>query len=109
MQAKTDDDAITSSLRQGISRPLVKNDDDDQDDPADLMKLFEQLKTELHTLSEDEVAERFSQFRRVRRGRDGGHGPPPRQQKIDHLVVLFMENRGADHIFGCMLGDQPGK
>ena len=32
--------------------------------------------------------------------------PPPRQQKIDHLVVLYMENHAADNFFGCM--DLPG-
>ena len=41
-------------------------------------------------------------------------GPPPReeadfpQNKIEHMVVLFVENRGSDHIWGCMLGDKPG-
>ena len=29
------------------------------------------------------------------------------QDKIEHMVVLFVENRAADHIFGCMLGDHP--
>ena len=29
------------------------------------------------------------------------------QEKIEHMVVLFVENRAADHIFGCMLGDHP--
>lgn len=28
--------------------------------------------------------------------------PPPRQQKIDHFVVLYMENHAADTLFGCM-------
>jgi len=28
--------------------------------------------------------------------------PPPRQKKIDHVVVLYMENHAADHFFGCM-------
>lgn len=32
--------------------------------------------------------------------------PPPRQQKIDHFVMLYMENHAADHFFGCM--DLPG-
>jgi len=32
--------------------------------------------------------------------------PPPRQQKIDHFVVLYMENHAADTFFGCM--DLPG-
>ena len=29
------------------------------------------------------------------------------QNKIEHMVVLFVENRAADHLFGCMLGDHP--
>ena len=32
--------------------------------------------------------------------------PPPRQSKIEHFVVLFMENRAFDHMLGCM--DLPG-
>lgn len=28
--------------------------------------------------------------------------PPQPQDKIDHFVVLYMENRPFDHIFGCM-------
>lgn len=28
--------------------------------------------------------------------------PPRRQQKVDHLVVLYMENHAADSLFGCM-------
>lgn len=32
--------------------------------------------------------------------------PPPRQDKIDHVVVLYMENHAADSFFGCM--DLPG-
>ena len=37
------------------------------------------------------------------------HPPPPRgQDKIEHFVVLFMENRGFDNLLGCMLGDTPG-
>ena len=31
---------------------------------------------------------------------------PPRQKKIDHFVVLYMENHAADNFFGCM--DLPG-
>lgn len=32
--------------------------------------------------------------------------PPARQNKIDHIVVLYMENHAADAFFGCM--DLPG-
>lgn len=40
------------------------------------------------------------------------HSVPPSaraypQSKIEHMVVLFVENRAADHLFGCMLGDHP--
>ena len=30
------------------------------------------------------------------------------QAKVDHLVVLFVENRGFDHIFGCAGEELPG-
>jgi phospholipase C len=30
------------------------------------------------------------------------------QEKIDHFVVLFMENRAFDNLLGCMLGDKEG-
>ena len=30
------------------------------------------------------------------------------QGKVDHLVVLFVENRGFDHIFGCAGDELPG-
>lgn len=69
------------------------DDDDDDDDP--IMK----LKSELHKLSASEAAKRFGKLSpKVK--------TPPRQQKIDHVVVLYMENRPADHFFGCM--DLPG-
>ena len=32
---------------------------------------------------------------------------PALQDKIEHFIVLFMENRAADHTFGCMLGENP--
>ena len=31
---------------------------------------------------------------------------PPHQDKIEHFVVLYMENRPFDHIFGCMLDNE---
>jgi len=40
------------------------------------------------------------------RSLDFSAGPPPRQQKVDHFVVIYMENHAADHYFGCM--DLPG-
>jgi phospholipase C len=63
---------------------------------------FEQLRQEIHLLPNRAAADaRFAEI-------EPRATPPPRQSKIDHLVVLFMENRAFDHIFGCMLGDKPG-
>ena len=38
------------------------------------------------------------------------HAPPSRgpRAKIDHVVVLFMENRAFDHQLGCLANDIPG-
>jgi len=33
---------------------------------------------------------------------------PDAETKIEHMVVLLVENRAFDHVFGCMLGDEPG-
>ena len=62
---------------------------------------FERLRQEIHTLPDRAAAD--SRFHEV----IPAAVPPPRQSKIDHVVVLFMENRATDHIFGCMLGDRP--
>eukprot|EP01044_Picomonas_judraskeda_P013718 COSAG03_NODE_2101_length_3123_cov_69.440807_1_plen_308_part_10 len=61
---------------------------------------FEALRTEIHLLSKEEAGRRFSAMKR--------RAQPPHQDKVDHMVVLFMENRAFDHIFGCMLGDKEG-
>jgi phospholipase C len=50
-------------------------------------------------LSDDELAARFG--RPVEPSHTSVH-----QRKIEHFVVLFLENRAADHFFGCM--DLPG-
>lgn len=73
-----------------------------RDPPAQLaperVAAIQRLKAELHTLTPEETARRFDDiWARYMLDR-----PPPRpQDKIDHFVVLLMENRGADHIFGC--------
>jgi hypothetical protein len=33
------------------------------------------------------------------------HIQPNGQPKIKHMVVMLMENRAADHFFGCMAGE----
>jgi phospholipase C len=60
---------------------------------------IEQLKDTIHTLPAPEAARRFAALRRRT-------APPPRQDKIDHFVVLMMENQAALRHFGCM--DLPG-
>ena len=62
---------------------------------------FQELLASIHGLSPAEATERVLNV--VPRP------PPPRSQdKIEHFVVLFMENRGFDNMLGCMLGDKPG-
>eukprot|EP01044_Picomonas_judraskeda_P011328 COSAG03_NODE_1531_length_3926_cov_86.591325_2_plen_265_part_00 len=67
---------------------------------------FERLRTTLPTL-DYEAAHALLQEAKAR------VGPRPAtllypQDKIEHMVVLFVENRASDHIWGCMLGDRPG-
>ena len=76
-------------------------DDDDDDDDNPVVK----LKNELHLLTPEEAKRRFgslSSDERVHRA----IARRPKQSKIDHFVVLYMENHAADHFFGCM--DLPG-
>jgi phospholipase C len=63
-----------------------------------------ELKRTLHTLTAEEASEAFARLGAAHRLR----APPPRQQKIDHFVVLYQENRAADHLLGCINGDRPG-
>ena len=60
-------------------------------------RAFNELKKKLHTMTPAEADAAFTAFPRPSQ-------PPPRQSKIDHFIVLFMENRSPDHVFGCMLG-----
>ena len=67
---------------------------------------FEMLRTTLPTLDYPEAKVLLQEAKaRV------GPRPPTLmypQDKIEHMVVLFVENRASDHIWGCMLGDRPG-
>ena len=62
---------------------------------------FTALKLELHTLPAAEAALRFGDVEPLA-------SPPPRQGRIDHLVVLFMENRPFDQVLGCLVGERGG-
>mmetsp|Transcript_16985 Transcript_16985/g.33163 ORF Transcript_16985/g.33163 Transcript_16985/m.33163 type:complete len:656 (-) Transcript_16985:151-2118(-) len=64
-------------------------DDDDDENPVVA------LKKELHRLTPAEAKLRFGDI-------SAKFPTPPHQDKIDHFVVLFMENHAADQMFGCM-------
>ena len=63
---------------------------------------FHALKGKIHTLPLSEAKDRLAELR----DRALKLPPRPHQDKIDHFVVLLMENHAADNIFGCM--DLPG-
>ncbi|KAK3280572.1 hypothetical protein CYMTET_11592 [Cymbomonas tetramitiformis] len=83
--------------------PLEKTDQDDEqddDDPASFHEEREEvLKQQIFMMTPEESIARFGAVRPL-------HPAPPRQNKVDHFVVLYMENHAADQIFGCM--DLPG-
>ena len=70
-------------------------DDDDDDDENPIVR----LRAEIHKLNASEIAARFGAIQPTMK-------TPPHQSKIDHVVVLYMENHAADHFLGCM--DLPG-
>jgi hypothetical protein len=69
----------------------------DWDRRAWLGKL-ERLKGELHRLTPSDADARLAALAPA--------PTPPRQDKIDHFVVLFMENQATDVFTGCM--ERPG-
>jgi phospholipase C len=62
----------------------------------------ERLRDTMHTLTREEQDRRLEQVRSLMPELKRTH-----QDKVENFVVLFMENRAADHTFGCMLGDHP--
>ena len=73
-----------------FERKVVEDDDEDQEDPRKV-----RLTAKLMGLTAEEAHARFGEVRPLR-------DAPPRQSKVDHFVVLYMENHAADQIFGCM-------
>uniref|UniRef100_A0A7S3JZJ1 Phosphoesterase n=1 Tax=Aureoumbra lagunensis TaxID=44058 RepID=A0A7S3JZJ1_9STRA len=52
--------------------------------------------SDVMSLSADEIRARFGKLPERK------YPTPSRQDKIDHLVILYMENHAAAHYFGCM-------
>ena len=71
---------------------------------SSLLEDFERIKHALPSLSFREARALFAEVN----SRGGGVRVPKIQSKIEHFVVLLVENRAADHIFGCMMGDKEG-
>ena len=85
---------------------LARTDDDDGDgsrgaatDQHDQHSAIDRLKRDIFSLSADEISQRFGNIK-------ARSQTPAHQQKIDHFVVLYMENHATDHFLGCM--DLPG-
>jgi phospholipase C len=68
--------------------------------------LKDHLKSYIHTLSKAEADAALHKLKADIHGLEGYPTPPPHQNKIDHFVVLFMENHAFDHLLGCQ--DVPG-
>ena len=62
---------------------------------ASKQETFHELKDVIHTLTADEAKARFNALP-VR------DDPPTHQDKIEHFVVLYMENHAFDSMLGCM-------
>jgi phospholipase C len=114
---------LPAAPHAGISRDMVMrfaalaalaslaNCDDDADAAQPLSNrmgkaAFEALKHDVVGRSFAEAKELFAEAGFPVGTHSAQHAAFP-QDKIEHMVVLFVENRAADHIFGCMLGDHP--
>ena len=64
-------------------------------DAKEKQETFDELKEVIHTLAADEAKARFNALP-VR------DDPPTHQDKIEHFVVLYMENHAFDAMLGCM-------
>ena len=79
-------------------RTVAEDSSADAEEVAD-HDAIDELKRSIFGLSADEISTRFGEIK-------ARSTTPPRQDKIDHFVVLMMENHATDHFLGCM--DLPG-
>ena len=66
---------------------------------ASASRELHELKTRLSRMTAAQIIEEVGDIKAL-------GATPPHQSKIEHFVVLFMENRAFDHMLGCM--DIPG-
>lgn len=64
------------------------------DAATNLKSQFEELKSRIHLIPKSQAKAELEKIRL--------HLPPPHQGKIDHFVVLLMENHAFDNVLGCM-------
>ena len=63
---------------------------------------FQALKQELHTLSSADADRRFAEVQPL-------SSPPPRQDKVDHMVVLFMRIAPSTTCWAAWSGTSPAR
>jgi hypothetical protein len=77
--------------------PPVTADQQRQGPPTERERIatVHALRDSIHRLSAAEAARSFAALPRRA-------APPPRQDAIDHFVVLYMENQAMNRMFGCL-------
>ena len=84
--------------QEGIVERFDKDEDEEEDEDEGEERAEQYAKDlfeELMNMTPTEVEARFGKMVPIM-------DQPPRQDKIDHFVVLYMENHAADNYFGCM-------
>ena len=89
-------DVVARDVRPPV--PLddeAEDEDEDEDEDESAEKWAYTEFWELMNMTMDEVHHQFG-------SREPKYPTPPRQSRVDHFIVLYMENHAADHYFGCM-------
>ena len=76
------------------------------DDDLNVQEEFELLKRDAQHLDEGEMRKRLKRLRQIRLSKASQRSNVHEEDKVDHVVVLLMENRAFDHMMGCI--DIPG-
>ena len=87
--------ALLVFLLLGISLANGDLDDDGGDDDHDSERHRAAIEAAIFRMTSEEAIAAFGEIKPQ-------FPTPRRQDKVDHFVVLYMENHSADHLFGCM-------